>query len=366
MNKMVKFEEQIPKKLPTNSSKLVKPIIPLARPEKDELDASEYIDHTCHNTPGDTTSGKYVIKIPRFDSGTPEEWIIFVDLIQKSLVGQNVTTGPPMYECMERVLKGDAKAEFLQQANLVGSRTVANFTTVMATMTVHVFPTYAYRDQRRYMQRYLKKPHDMKVRSFTTRLIQLNTYLPYFPPDRPGQQVTSLPDDDIKEILYHAMPNTWKKKMIEQGYNYLDGPIHAMAEFFETRIENLEKSIPPSVPSRNNKKKSKKGKKKEDSEEEHVGHKFCQYHGMCGHTTDECTTLKALVKQAKQKKGKHFQKKKRFTKHEVNIMVQKEVKKAMKKKKKKRTEDLRAFEKMSVSDSDQESSDSSSSEDGEI
>ena len=58
------------------------------------------------------------------------------------------------------------------------------------------------------------------------------------------------------------MPNMWKKKMIEQGYNYLDGPIHAMAEFFETRIENLEKSIPPSVPSRNNKKKSKKGKKK--------------------------------------------------------------------------------------------------------
>ena len=32
-------------------------------------------------------------------------------------------------------------------------------------------------------------------------------------------------------------------EMVEQGYNYLDGPIHSMAEFFETRIENLEKSI---------------------------------------------------------------------------------------------------------------------------
>ena len=104
----------------------------------------------------------------------------------------------------------------------------------------------------------------MKVRSFTTRLIKLNTYLLYFPADRPGQLVVSLPDDDIKEILCHAMPNTWKKKMIEQGYNYLDGPIHAMAEFFETRIENLEKSIPPSVSSRNPK-KSKKEKKKEKS-----------------------------------------------------------------------------------------------------
>ena len=140
----------------------------------------------------------------------------------------------------------------------------------------------------------------MKVRSFTTRLIQLNTYLPYFPPDRPGQQVTSLPDDDIKEILYHAMPNTWKKKMIEQGYNYLDGPIHSMEVFFETRIENLEKSISPSVPSRKRKKSKKVSKKRkgvtfddsedEDSEKEHKGKQFCQYHGTCGHPTDECTT----------------------------------------------------------------------------
>ena len=29
--------------------------------------------------------------------------------------------------------------------------------------------------------------------------------------------------------------------MLEWGYNYLDGPIHTTAEFFETRIENLEK-----------------------------------------------------------------------------------------------------------------------------
>ena len=46
------------------------------------------------------------------------------------------------------MLKGDAKAVFLQQANLVGSCTVANFTMVMVTMTAHVLPTYDYCDQR--------------------------------------------------------------------------------------------------------------------------------------------------------------------------------------------------------------------------
>ena len=146
-------------------------------------------------------------------------------------------------------------------------------------MTVHVFPTYVYCDQRQYMQRYLRKLSDKKIQSFTTRLIQLNTYLPYFLPNRPGQLVLSFPGDDIKETLYHTMSNTLKKKVVEQGNNYLDGPTHSMAEFFETRIENLEKLIPPSVPSRNNK-KSKKGSKKrkavtcndfedKDSDQEH-------------------------------------------------------------------------------------------------
>ena len=49
--------------------------------------------------------------------------------------------------------------------------------------------------------------------------------------------------------------------MVEQGYSYLDGPIHSMREYFGTIIENLKKSIPPNVPSRNNK-NSKKGYKK--------------------------------------------------------------------------------------------------------
>ena len=109
------------------------------------------------------------------------------------------------------------------------------------------------------------------------------------------------------------MPNKWGKKIVEQGYNYLDGPIHSVAEFFETRIENLEKSIPPSVISRNNR-KSKQGSKQrklvpfdssddEDSDQGHSGKKFCQYQGTCGHTMDQCTTLKALVKQEKKKKA---------------------------------------------------------------
>ena len=162
------MDYQISKRAKSCPSKLVKPIISLSRPENNELNRFEYIDCTCHNTPGDSTSGKYIIKIQRFGSGTPEEWIIFMELVQKSPVGQNVTKGLPMYECMERVLVGDIKAEFWQQANLAGSHIVANFTAVMEKMTGHIIPTYANINQRQYMQRYLRKPPEMKVRTFTT------------------------------------------------------------------------------------------------------------------------------------------------------------------------------------------------------
>ena len=50
--------------------------------------------------------------------------------------------------------------------------------------------------------------------------------------------------------------------MADQGQNYLDGPIHSMAEFFEIRIKNLEKSILTSVPLTN--KKMKISKKRKD------------------------------------------------------------------------------------------------------
>ena len=82
---------------------------------------------------------------------------------------------------MERVLKGDAKVEFWQQAILAGTHTVANFSTVMVKMTAHIFPTYANCDQRQYMQRYLRKPPDMKVRTFHYQVITAKCLFSLFP-----------------------------------------------------------------------------------------------------------------------------------------------------------------------------------------
>ena len=52
------MEDKIPKKNKSKSWESVNPIFTLERPEKEDLEPSEYIDHMCHNTPGKKTLGK--------------------------------------------------------------------------------------------------------------------------------------------------------------------------------------------------------------------------------------------------------------------------------------------------------------------
>ena len=70
----------------------------------------------------------------------------------------------------------------------------------------------------------LVKPRTRKLRSFISRLQELNAYLEEFPPDTEGQETTPLPADKIMDIIYHSMPATWENKMIEQGFNYANLP----------------------------------------------------------------------------------------------------------------------------------------------
>ena len=74
----------------------------------------------------------------------------------------------------------------------------------------------------------------MKVHAFTTGI--KNNYIPHFRPDCVGQMVTTLPDDEVKDILYLTMPNIWRKKMTKKGYNNLNRYIQEISGFFETRV----------------------------------------------------------------------------------------------------------------------------------
>ena len=120
--------------------------------------------------------------------------------------------------------------------------------------------------------------------------------------------------------------------MVEQGYNYLDGCIQNMTEFYETRVENLERF--DSKKDSNKDKKNKANKKRKHSnnnvsdakkfQETESGKKYCHYHGTCGHSTLKCTLVKSLVEKEKLKKQRSS-KERQYTKHRVNILVEKKM-----------------------------------------
>ena len=48
----------------------------------------------------------------------------------------------------------------------------------------------------------------MKLRSFISRLQELNAYLEEFPPDTEGQETEPLPADETIDTIYHPVPTT--------------------------------------------------------------------------------------------------------------------------------------------------------------
>ena len=91
------------------------------------------------------------------------------------------------------------------------------------------------------------------------------------------------------------MPDSCRKKMAKQGYNYLDRSIQEISAFFETRIENLETPAPPpAVRSLSRKKKKKNSKKRkavsfEDSDKDSSDDEKPP-------SKKKYTTLKAIIK----------------------------------------------------------------------
>ena len=109
------------------------------------------------------------------------------------------------------------------------------------------------------------------------------------------------------------MPTMWKKKMIEQGFNYADSIIKDMSDIFETRVENLEPKEDrknSSVASKKSKKSLNKRKKEdsnsslvesseESTEARRPSKKYCILHGKCSQSKDRCKDVRAMVNKHK-------------------------------------------------------------------
>jgi hypothetical protein len=352
--------------------------ISLDRPETPALIKGQYITLKLRTTPGDADSTTYDLPFPYFSSGAPETWLRFKRNILKAIVGQNITSGPPKYALARRTLEGDALAAFDASAITNGGETNANFTTTLNALTTHLFPARALQTQKRYMRRYLRKPNDTRAREHVARVVEINALLTEFPDPQVGVAATSLPDDELLDLLEYGCPNSWQKAMMIQDFDPVEHTISEFTQFCE-RLENTEDRTPTQKSTNKPKHESNRKRAREDKSESRSKSGFkkstpgskldCLLHGEnCGHSSDKCFTLKA---QAKRMKGMYDSqtpstKKDYKNKQELNSIVQLAVEKALKAQKKKKKSSKGEnfnFDKLDISESEAASTHSSTNSD---
>ena len=247
------------------------------------------------SNPGAAESPTYEISIPYFGSGTPEQWLKFQRDLNRVIIGQNITTGPPKYAMARRLLEGDALAKFNERAVENGTETNEHFAIVLQELTTHVLPQKALAYQKRYMRRFMRKPRALKIRLFVARATELNSYLRQFPPFADGQE---LQQDEMMDIFESAIPASWQNQAIIQGFNILEHTPNEFVEFCE-RIESIETDEPekPKPSTDKDADGKKKGKRKRGGEDS-SSTKVCMLHGP-GHSTEECKVLQAQAKRMK-------------------------------------------------------------------
>ena len=302
----------IPKRPSKTPAGFAPPPIPLERPEAKELEKDDYVSLKLKTVPRSSTSAEYSLNVPYFRSGTPEEWLKFMTNMERVFIGQNLSTGAHKFSMARRLLVGESLSHFEKKAesfvtvqgegeNQVETcnETQENFDKCIQAVTMTVFPKKSLMTQKRYMRRIMRKPKDMKTRDYCARYSEINKYLESFPPFKGKNQV--IPNDEILEHLEFAIPNSWQKQMVLQGFNTLERTMEDFIEFCE-RLEFSESIYDSSHSHTGQKARAKSGDEKSDSKvSAEKGHSkkrktqfYCLYHGEnTTHDTNDCKVLKA-------------------------------------------------------------------------
>jgi len=218
----------------------------------------------CNPTQAD--SQLYELKARSFDTGTVEQFILWKRDLDKILMGQNVTRPIDKFAMARRVLEGDALATFNEKAYTLGIESEENFKKSMEALASHIFPKYALSNQKAWLRRSddVRKKPQMSTRTWAARLNEINQMLIEFPPKFNETQM--IPKEDFIEVIEYGIPQSWRAKMVEQGFIPIQHTLAEIIEFCE-KMEYAEEMIGPSK----NKNNSSQGQKGQNAEADPSG-----------------------------------------------------------------------------------------------
>ena len=182
------------------------PAIPLERQSEEQLEKHQTVSFKLHITLTDDTSQEYSLALQYFNTRIREQWLKCQDNINKVIVRQKATTGAQRFTITRRVLTGDALITL--EALLAGANPMlANYATVINAVTTNIFPLRSLVSQKHGMRCFMWKLSTMKVRTYVTRLRELNDMLPKFLPFVGDLQKRQ--DDKLKDLIEAGLPITW-------------------------------------------------------------------------------------------------------------------------------------------------------------
>ena len=327
----------------------IQPILPLIKlkPAEDEKDKTKIITFELKlraGAPAGSTTYKKAVRV--FEDGSPQDWMDLLKNFNEIWKQNSVNGAHDRAATIMAALKGDSLTAF--EAALDDARinpdgdgdaplvmTVDHIEIALKNVTNIVFPHRALEIQKLWMNRAMRKPHDMTTRMTASALSRINNCLPLFPLGTPASKFS---DEELVGLLEWSLPPAWRAKFDLKGYIPSLGSKEKLIEECEA-IERSEKATKDTSNEKDDKKNNakKKGVKFADGSKIREATNNVYFCKQCGrnrtHETAQCYILKnrekrlennAGVKNDSKPAAKPFSK--RTFRKEVNAMARKAVK----------------------------------------
>lgn len=237
-----------------------------AKKKEEEKNTTNYVSFDIRLDPTKKDSEKIRRKLKVFENGSPEDYckwrVDFDDLIRYPSFAKPEARA----SVLNTLLRGRARDTFLASHNryksLAEDESDKEYAVNHALNDV-ALDVFVVRGPDKLEKSYLRNClylHDYPVKEWGKRLEEINDYIPYFPLDDflEGIAPTSLPEDELNDILNRAKPLTWHQKALVANIAVETMTWDEIIEYYE----KLERNDALEVDQKKNPRKDEEGHSK--------------------------------------------------------------------------------------------------------